>query len=256
MRASLLGVLALLLLPMAGRAQLLGLGGTVAESDLLYLAGEPRQAYALLEAHLATDPTDYDALWRAVRASVVIGLEEEGNRAQNLWLDPAVHLAHRAVAERPDGVDGLYWRGVVTGRRAMNAKPAYAVELVQFVYDDAHAILALDSLHGGAHNMLGKLNYEIMSLSRIERAVARIFMGNAALGDASWENARYHLEKSVESWPDLVLLQFDLGQLYRKRGPREAAVEAFRRAIDLPVAHPIDPKLQDEARELLADLSG
>jgi len=256
MRALLPAVLALLLLPMAARGQLLGLGGPVAESDLLYLAGEPRQAFAVLDAHLETDSTDYDALWRAVRASVVIGLDEEGNRAQNDWFDPAIQLAHRAVALRPDGVDGLYWRGVVTGRRAMNAKPSYAVDLVQFVYDDAHAILALDSLHGGAHNMLGKLNYEIMSLSRIERAIARVFMGNAALGDASWENARYHLERSVESWPDFVLLQFDLAQLYRKRGPREAAVETFRRVIDLPVAHPIDPRLQDEARELLAELSG
>jgi tetratricopeptide (TPR) repeat protein len=218
---------------MAARGQLVGFGGAVAESDLLYLAGEPRQAFAVLETHLATDSTDYDALWRAVRASVVIGLEEEGNTAQNLWFDPAIHLAHRAVALRPDGVDALYWRGVVTGRRAMNAKPSYAVDLVQFVYDDAHTIL-----------------------SRIERAVARVFMGNAALGDASWENARYHLEKSVESWPDLVLLQFDLGQLYRKRGSREAAVQAFRKVLDLPAAHPIDPRLQDEARELLAELSG
>ena len=256
MRFCLYAAVMLLAAPVATHAQLAGFGGAVVESDLLYLAGAPDLAYDILEAHLASDSTDYDALWRAVRARVVVGLEEVENRAQNRWLDPAIELAERAVALRPKGVDGLYWRGVAAGRRAMNASPGYAVELAQVVYDDAHAILALDSLHGGAHNMLGKLNYEVMSVSRFERAVARIFMGNHALSDVSWDNARFHLERSVESSPDYVLFQFDLAQLYKKRGPEDAAAQAFQRVIALPPTHPIDAKLQDQARTLLAELSG
>jgi tetratricopeptide (TPR) repeat protein len=256
MRFLLIAATALLLTPHHARAQLAGFGGPVAQSDLLYLAGEPHLAYEVLAAHLAADSTDYDALWRAARARVVVGLEQVGNRAQNSWLDLAIDLAERAVALRPEGVDGLYWRGVAAGRRAMNASPGYAVELAQIVYEDAHAILAVDSLHGGAHNMLGKLNYEVMSLSRFERAVARIFMGNQALGDTSWEDARFHLEKSVQSAPDFVLFQFDLAQLYNKRGPEEAVEEAFRRVIALPPTHPIDAGLQEQVRALLAELSG
>jgi tetratricopeptide (TPR) repeat protein len=235
-------------------AQLAGFGGPVAEADMMYLAGEPRRAFEILEAHLATDSTDYAALWRAARAAVVIGIDEEGSRPQNAWLDPAMHLSQRAVALRPEGIDGIYWRGVAAGRRAMNASSGYAVELAEAAYDDAHTILAVDSLHGGAHNMLGKLNYEIMSLSRIKRAIARTFMGNDALDDTSWENAEYHLARAVEVWPDFVLFHFDLGQLHRKRGRRDEAVSAFRQALELPAVHPTDRELHAQARAALEEL--
>jgi tetratricopeptide (TPR) repeat protein len=193
-------------------------------------------------------------LWRAARAAVVRGIEEEGTRPQNRWLDPAIDYAERAVAVRPGGLDGLYWRGVAAGRRAMNAGARYAVELAQIVYDDGHAILAVDSLHGGAHNMLGKLNYEVMRLSRLQRAIARLFLGNEALRDTSWENAEHHLRKAVEQRPELVMFQFDLGQLYRERGRRDEALAAFSRAVELPAVHPTDRSLQSRARRLLGEL--
>lgn len=228
-------------------------GGPVAEADMLYRAGDPRLSLERLQAHLETDSTDYDALWRAARAAVVIGIEEEDNRVQNGWLDPALDYASRAADERPGDIDGLYWRGVSAGRRAMNAGPGYAVELAQVVYADANAILALDSLHGGAHNMLGKLNYEIMSLSRVKRLIARTFMGNPALDDSSWEKAEHHLRRAAETWPDFVLFHFDLAQLYRKRGRREEAVSAYERALALPAVHPTDHRLQAQAREALVE---
>lgn len=240
--------------PAAHAQQLVEFGGAIPEADLLYLAGQPELAYRLLEEHLATDATDYDALWRAARAAVGRGLEEEESRSQNRWLDPGIDYAERAVLTHPGGIDGLYWRGVAAGRRALNAGPSYAVELAQLAYDDAHAILAADSLHGGAHNMLGKLSYEVMSLSRFQRALARIFMRTTALSDTSWENAEHHLLMAAELWPDHVLFHFDLGQLYRKRGRHEEARRSFLMAIGLPALHPVDRSLQVRARLLLDEL--
>lgn len=234
-------------------AQLASLGGPVAEADMLYTAGEPRAAFERLESYLASDSTDYGALWRAARSAVVLGIQEEGSRAQNAWLDPAILLAGRAMVQSPDGIDGMYWHGVAAGRRAMNAAPGYAVGLAEIVYDDAHRILAADSLHGGAHNMLGKLNYEIMTLSRIKRLIARTFMGNPALDDTSWENAEYHLRRAVELWPNFVLFHFDLGQLHRKRGRRDEAIREFAHALALPAVHPTDRGLQDQARGVLKE---
>ncbi|NNL30435.1 MAG: hypothetical protein HKO77_05400, partial [Gemmatimonadetes bacterium] len=213
--------------------QFAGFGGPLAEADMLYTAGEPRLAFERLETHLSTDSADYGALWRAARSAVVLGIEEEDHRDQNAWLDPAILYAERAVSLRPGGVDGTYWRGVAAGRRAMNAGPGYAVELAEVVYEDAHAILTVDSLHGGAHNMLGKLNYEIMSLSRVKRLLARTFMGNDALNDTSWENAEYYLHRAAEVWPDFVLFHFDLGQLYEKRDRRELAIREMLHALSL-----------------------
>ena len=245
-RSSLLHLLLVLAPLQTGAQQVVGLGGRVAEADLLYFAGHPLLAYEALGEHVESSPTDYEALWRMARAGVGAGFW-----SQNQYLDPALAVARRAVEQRPDGIDGMYWRGVAAGRRALNAGAGHAVELAQITYDDAHTILEADSLHAGAHNMLGKLNYEVMSLSRFERLIARIFMGNDAIKDTSWENAETHLMKAVEVQPDFVLFQFDLGQLYEKRGRDEEAIPPLTRARDLPVVHPIDQAVQDRATALL-----
>lgn len=248
--ALIVGFVALLTPPAA--AQFVELDPVV-EADRLYHAGHLMPSLELMEQRITVDSTDVAALWRAARAAVVMGIAEEGSRNQNEWLDPAIGWADRAVELEPTNLEAIYWRGVATGRRAMNAAPSYAAGLVEVVYDDAHRILAADSLHAGAHNMLGKLNYEIMTVSRIKRLIARTFMGNDALDDMSWENAEYHLARAVEAAPDFVLFSFDLAQLYRRRGRRDEAIEAYRRVLALPAVHPVDAGYQAQARAQLAD---
>jgi tetratricopeptide (TPR) repeat protein len=238
-------------LPAAAGAQLVGFGDPVSEADMLYLAGEPALSLEALEPLLADDVADSGALWRATRAAVVIGIDQASEDEQDAWLEPALAWAERAVEARPGDVDALYWRGVAAGRLAMNAGPGRAVELAEVVYDDANQILAQDSLHGGAHNMLGKLSYEVMSLSRVKRLIARTFMSSPALDDTSWELGERHLARAAELWPDFVLFHFDLAQLYRKRGRRDEAIAEYRRALALPTVHPTDGGLQRQARALL-----
>ncbi len=252
MRSLTLPLVLLTVLPGAAGAQgFLGFGDPISDADMLYFAGEPRHSLDRLFDRLEADSLDYDALWRAARAAVVIGIHEDVHTDQNAWLDPALMWARRAAETRPGAVDGLYWRGVAAGRRAMNAGPGYAVDLAQRVYDDAHAILAQDSLHGGAHNMLGKLNYEVMSMSAIKRLVARTFMDRPSLDDTSWEQAEYHLAKAAEVEPEFVLFHFDLAQLYRKRGRRDEAIRHYREVIALTAVHPTDRRLQEQARAAL-----
>lgn len=240
-----------LLAPMGLSGQTTALGDPVVQADMLYLAGEPALAFERLEERLSMDPTDYDALWRAARAAVALGGREDGSRAQNAWLDPAILLAERAMDVRPEALEGIYWHGVAAGRRAMNAAPSYAVELAQIVYDDAHRILAADSLHGGAHNMLGKLNYEVMSLSRIKRLLARTFLGTEALDETSWEAADHHLRRAADLSPELVGFHFDLAQLHRKRDRREDAIRELGHVLFLSAVHPNDAEIQEEARSRL-----
>ncbi len=147
-----------------------------------------------------------------------------------------------------------YWRGAAEGRRAINAGPEYAATLVQRVYDDAHEILAADSLHGGAHNLLGKLNYEIMSMSSIERFMGKLLVHSEALKSSSWEAAESNLLEATREWPNFVIFEFDLAQLYRKRGREDEAREAFARVTEMPEVHPPDAMFKEEARQYLEEL--
>jgi tetratricopeptide (TPR) repeat protein len=226
----------------------------VADADALYFDGKVEEAFDLLIEHVEVHPDDYHALWRAARAGVVAGMLRVGITSQNERLDPAILLGDRAVELRPDGVDGLYWRGAAEGRRALNAGNDYAARLAQRVYDDAHAILALDSLHGGAYNLLGRVNYEIMDLPRIARFLARRLVGNEALHDSSWEDAEEYLTRAAELWPDNVLFQLDLGELYRRRGRDDEARAQLQKVVEMPSVHPADGYFKDSARRFLEDL--
>ena len=224
------------------------------DADALYFDGRVEEAFDLLGEHLEEHPSDYEALWRAARAGVVAGVLRQGITSQNERLDPAIVLGDRAVAVRPDGIEGLYWRGAAEGRRALNAGSNYGARLVQRVYDDAHAILALDPLHGGAHNLLGRVNYEIMDLPRIGRFLARRLVGNEALHDSSWEDAEHHLTRAAELWPDNVLFQLDLGDLYQRRGRDDEAREQLNKVAEMPAVHPADEYFKDLARRFLEEL--
>lgn len=228
-------------------------GRALERADSLYHANEPAAALDLLKAHLDVDSLDAGALWRAARASVEIGRDVEGSRAQNAWFDPAIAWARLAIQLDPDGLDGHYWHGVASGLRAHNAGTGYAVELAQIAYDEAHLILAADSLHGGGHNILGKLNYEVMSLSRIKRFLARTFMGNDALDDMKWEHAEFHLAEAARVWPGVVLFHHDLALLHRKRGRKDEAIVEFRTVLSLPAIHPRDHGLKAEAAAQLEE---
>ncbi|MGD2045083.1 MAG: tetratricopeptide repeat protein [Gemmatimonadota bacterium] len=224
------------------------------QADALYFAGRPEKAFDLLQIHVEDAPDDYGALWRMVRSAFVLGDAEEGWRRQNPWLDLGMHLGDQAVALRPDGIEGRYWRGAVTGRRALNAAPEYGAELAQRAYEDANAILAVDPDHGGAHNILGRIFFEVMSMSRIERWIGKAFMRTDVLDASSWEAAELHLEAAAKDWPDWVPFQYDLARLYRKRGRDEDAREVYQHVTQMPAIHPLDPVLQLEAERALEEL--
>jgi tetratricopeptide (TPR) repeat protein len=232
----------------------LALSDPIAQSDSLYFGGQPQASFEVLRAHLAHEPDDYEALWRTARACLIMGSEGEGWRIQNSWFDTGMEFGNRAVEVRPDGVDGRYWRAAVTGRRALNAAPQYGAKLGEIAYEDAYAILAVDPDHGGAHNILGKMFFEIMSMSRIQRFLGRTFVHTDALRESSWEAAEEHLEAAAADWPDSMLFQYDLAELYRKRGRKDEARAVYARVSHMPVVHPSDATLRRDAVQALEEM--
>jgi len=228
--------------------------GPVESADALYFAGQPEASFEVLREHLTKDPDDYDALWRVVRSTLTLGSAAEGWLLQNSWLDTGMDFGDQAVAAHPDGVEGRYWRAAVTGRRALNAVAEYGAELAQQAYEDARVILALEPRHGGAHNIIGRIFFEVMSMSRIERFIGRTFVRTDALRESSWEEAELHLEAAAEDWPDRVVFQYDLAELYRKRGREEEARAAYALVTHMAALHPSDSALQEDAERVLEEL--
>jgi tetratricopeptide (TPR) repeat protein len=113
-------------------------------------------------------------------------------------------------------------------------------------------MLAMDPSHAGAHNVLGTLQYEVMTLSRVERFLARTFLGeNEALRGSSWEGAEEEHRAAVALDPDAILYRYHLARTLRRRDRRDEALAELRMVLSLPPRYPVDGDVQDDARRML-----
>jgi tetratricopeptide (TPR) repeat protein len=216
----------------------------------VYASGDARRAFEMLAAYL-DGRADYEARWKAARAAVSIGLLEATEDEQNRWYQIGMTHGAEAVRLRPDGVDGLYWLTANQGRLAIQLSPRASARAALEVWERARRLLELDPLHAGAHNALGKVGFEVMRLSAVERFLARTLVGNEALKSASWEDTEMHQTRAVELDPGNPLYHMDLGRTYLETGRYELAERELSTALALPDRHPGDALYKREAREAL-----
>jgi tetratricopeptide (TPR) repeat protein len=226
------------------------------QADSLFLASAPAAALTVLEAHLNEHPDDYEARWRASRAGLVLGILEPEEEVKEALFVRAGDHGEAAVEQRPQGVDGLYWAAASLGREALQHGPRTSTRLVQQVWDLTHRLLELEPEHPGGHNILGKLNQEVMSLSGFERFIGRLLFRIDPLKEATWEKAVRHHERAVASDPNVVLFRMDLGLTYAALERYAEARAQYEAALEIEPLFPVDSRFQDDVRSHLADLPG
>lgn len=229
--------------------------GILDMADSAYFSGDPAAALELLDGESLASG-DPDRRWRAIRSLVALGMAPGSVQDQNHWLDRGIILADAARNGGSPTLDELYWAAAVEGLRSLNAGPRYAGELALRAETDARLVLAADPFHGGAHNVLGRISLEVMSLSRAERFLARLVMGGRFPRNTSWERAETHLRRAAQLWPYMVLFHLDLATLLERRGRAAEAREEAVRALATPSLHPPDQALKEQARDLLTRLGG
>ena len=213
----------------------------------------PMDALQRFEEVVARDSLHYEARWKAAREAVNVGMMAEEGRQRD-WYGRAETHARVAVTVRGDRVEGHHWLAVALGRRALEEGIRDRVRLAEAIRREALAVLALDSLHGGAHHVLGEWNAEVQRLSGIERWVAGNLLGGDSMGEASWDAARDHLERAVELEPRAIIHRLALARIYLDTDDEEAARSQLEEALALPVVEPTDPIHKQEAQELLAGM--
>ena len=224
----------------------------VAEGDSLHNLHRVTEALDVFEGIVEEDPGHYEGLWKAAREAVVLGLLAHGTEIENRWFRRGEELAQRAVDVDSAGIDGLAWLVFSKGLRAVQTNPLDASRLGAEVYELAHRILDMDSLHAGAYHALGVLNYEVQKLSRFQRFIATRIMGNRAFRLTSWDNAERYLKRAIELKPKFVLYHLDLGKMHIARKQTELARAALRRVLALPPVEAPDVGFQEVAARLMA----
>jgi hypothetical protein len=245
-----------------------GRADPVARADSLFEAGDAEASLVLLrETLVACDSTGYPMLWRAARAAVAFGvtlpvpypqnhLFEEGMRWGALAEAEAVTdrlgvSGERLDAGRPPDVSGGFWQYVATGRRAKNAAPRYGARLANEIWDGSLGLLARAPGDPRVHWLLGRLHFEIMSLSAVERVLGRVIVGGDVFGRATWDEAEAHLTRAVAGAPGDPVYLVDLALLHAARGRPGAARVLAERVLGLSVDTAEARETKAAARRLL-----
>ena len=231
-----------------------GIDPRISEAHDLFLDHRVMESLQLFEDVSDEFPENYEALWGAARSAIAQGLlSRERRRIQNQWYKIAESYARRATEIEPENLVGLYWLLSAKGLRAVQSGAREASALGGEVYDLAHQVLDMDSLHAGAYHVLGVLNFRVRSLSWIQRFVARNFLGGGVMSLTSWENDERYLTRAVELRPEYILFHLDLGRMYLHRKRMEEARIQFQRVLELPILEPPDPRFQEIAERRLAE---
>jgi tetratricopeptide (TPR) repeat protein len=224
--------------------------------DSLYDAVQPKAMLEAAKAVLATEPGNYDALWRAARAQVDIAKQIKGDHEYTRKVRDSVYAvaedyARRAIAVDSMDAEGHFILSVALGELSRTRGGKERVSFARIIYDEAARALELDPDHDGAHHVLGAWHAEIKRLSGVTRFFAKTLLGAGFMDRASWDSAAVHLERAVALDPTYIHHRLELAQIYvdmKRWGEAEAQLRAIP---DLPTRDVLDDDHRAAAAALL-----
>jgi len=231
----------------------------VAQGRALPQEREPVAALTLFEQALALDPNNYEATWRAAQALADIGKQypDEGkNPTRDSLYIRAESLARIAVRLDSTDADGHFMMAVAIGRTSLTKGGKERVRNAKVIRDETLRALEINPNHDKAYHVLGRWNAEIRRLSGLTRFFAKTFLGAAIFNEASWDKAVEYLNKAVALSPENIYHRLDLALVYIDLDQYSKAREQLQAVLELPIYDYMDPKYQDQARDLLGKIEG
>jgi hypothetical protein len=226
------------------------LAPVLARADSLLAADRVEDALGALESHLEREAADFGARWRAARAAVYLGILASGTEIENRWYRRGAEHAERALAARRDDPEALRWALAAKGNLAVQTGVTESARLGGEVWELARRLLTLDPRSADAHYALGKLEYELLKLNRVQRLVSRPFR-KGELAHPSWPKALEHAERAVALDPASPLYRLGLADTLWRVGRHADAAAQLELAKALPVRAPVDRDFRARADLLL-----
>jgi FimV-like protein len=186
-------------------------------------------------AVVAGAPDDYESLWRAARLCYHVADQAPGADKLRHFAQGA-DFARRAVARRPDAVEGHFWLAANDGGASRARGVFAALRTIPRIRAGMEAVLRLDDRYedGSAFRALGDLDLQLPRLlgGDLTRAIRR-------------------LEQGVRVAPGNAAIGLSLARAYLDAGRRQEArqrLEAILQRDDAPA------RTREQARRLLGEL--
>lgn len=226
----------------------------IAMGDRDYTALNAAGALSHYQQAISSDPSSYEAAWKASRSAIDIGSYANPLQRRNMLFSTGEQYARRAVSLNPGDAEGHFALARALGKTALHESRTNRIKYATEIRNQALECLRISPQHAGCLHVMGMWNAEVMRLNSVARMVAKSFLGGKIFGTANWKDAVRYMEAAVMAEPQRIVHHVDLGEVYRDVGDKAKAKAEFETVLRLPVSDVNDPVYKEQARSGLARL--
>ena len=202
------------------------------------------QAWAKYQEALRLAPDNYTVLWKNAQVMYFIGDNSTSSAEKLKIFKQAMDICKKAIALRPNGVEGHYWLGVHTGSYGETRGVLKSLFLKGDIISEMNKAIAIDGSYekGGAYCVLGRLYFKVPGL----------FGG-------SNKKSRQNLEKCRQMAPKNSVNLLFLAETYWDMDEKEMAIRTLEELVSMdpdPDWIPETEKDKVEGRKLLKKYKG
>lgn len=202
---------------------------------------------------LAADPANMRALVRSSELSSAIGARQADKNAKTTYYNVAKDYADKAISIDSNSADAYYARAVVAGKLTeVETENKKLVAHVKDIKTYADKGLAINPNHARANYVLGKWNFEVLTLPWAKKAAVKVLFGG--MPPATIENAYKYMEKCKTIEPYFVLNYLDLAKAYKYDHKPAQAINVLNQLVKLPTRTADDVTLKSEGKKMLSEM--
>lgn len=202
---------------------------------------------------LTADSNNVRALIRSSELCSSIGGRQVDKNAKANYYNLAKHYADKAIAKDSNNADAYYVRAVAAGKLTeIESDNKKLVEDIKDIKTYADKALSINPNHGKANYVLGKWNFEVLTLSWAKKAAVKVLYGG--IQKATIEDVYKYMERCKVLEPYFVLNYLDLAKAYKYDHKPSQAIDVLNQLVKLPNRTEDDPALKAEGKKMLAEM--
>jgi hypothetical protein len=202
---------------------------------------------------VATDLSNIQALEKSSELSAAVGARQADKKVKAEFYEQAKDYADKALAVNAGDAEANYATALAAQKlseiETENKKIVADIKEVKTYTDKA---LAINPNHGKANYLLGKWNFQMVSLGWTKKAAIKVLFGG--MPDATIENAFKYMEKCRIVEPYYVQNFLDLAKAYKYDNQPAKAIDVLNQLVKLPIRTADDATLKAEGKKLLSEM--
>ena len=209
-------------------------------------------ALKCFQRRLAEDPEN-EILQIAIMRALIDTGEDALDKAALPYFEQAVALSKKFMEDHPKSAEGYYYLAVALGRQAQFLGGKEKVSMAKEIRMNVDRALALDNQHAEAYLTRGIYFYELATLNKALRFFAKMLYGG--LPEGGLDDAEADLKASWRLAPHNTNTLYHLALIAERRKDYVDCERYCELALSQDQTDHMDSRNQDQARDLLADIS-